>query len=185
MGAGVGAFATPGRPDVGGGGGGGAGLETGGEGFGRSAGVIGCVGAAGCSGALVIGGAGGATVAPQKPQNLLLGGRGFRHLGHVTCRAGAGDTGGAEAASPSMAFPHREHVKADAGLGVPQDVHRIYRMVPCSLASSGITPSSRAAWDLRLPFRDEHPDGVSIAAKFFSGTTLGPGLQANVAPRAT
>ncbi len=160
-------------------------METGGEGFGRGAGVIGCVGAAGCSGALVIGGAGGATVAPQKPQNLLLGGRSFRHLGHVTCRAGAGDTGGAEAASPSMAFPHREHVKADAGLGVPQDVHRVYRMVPCSLASSGITPSSRAAWDLRLPFRAEHPDGVSIAAKFFSGTTLGPSLQANVAPRAT
>ena len=90
---------------------------------------------------------------PQYPQNLLPCGNDLWHLGHMTWGTGAatgarrggaggaaarGGAGGAAAAgAPAYCgFPQRAQVVAEAGFMAPQDAHRVYRTVPCSLTSA-------------------------------------------------
>lgn len=129
------------------GGGGVAGLGTTGATLGGLSGTATWAGATGCS-AGAWGAAAGCPAGkgvPQKPQNLLPAGKGFRHLGHMTCCTACGGFGGVYGVPSGAcnAFPHREHAGAVAGLGVPQDAHRIYRIVPCSSDSEGIGSTHR------------------------------------------
>ena len=91
---------------------------------------------------------------PQNPQKRLVAGSIFRQRGHGTCPGGvvAAGLGGGGAACACIGFPHRAQWAAEAGFGVPQDGQRMYRIVPCSVLSSGMT-SSFSSFGNRLPNR--------------------------------
>lgn len=84
---------------------------------------------------------------PQKPQNLLPKGSVFRQRGQVSTPA-AGAEGCAPAAScPGIGLPHREQAADVAGFGAPHAGQRVYRMVPCSLASLAMAVSLCVGWE--------------------------------------
>jgi hypothetical protein len=153
--------ATTGR-----GGAGGAAAEGGVKGLsgGRAGGLTGgiaCVGTSTGRGA----GADGVMGDPQYPQKRLVAGSIFRQRGHGTWPEGAAGAaaaglGGAAAAWACIGLPQRAQFAAEAGFGVPQDGQRIYRIVPCSVLSSGMTSSF---------FRNRKWNAYSLAPRIQSG----------------
>lgn len=131
--------------------GGGGGSGAGATGFGRGRGAFGCTACRGCVGVccwltgLATGGGGALSGAPQKPQNLLPKGSVFRQRGQVSTPA-AGRKGCA-ASCPGIGLPHREQVADVAGFGAPHAGQRVYRMVPCSLASLAMAVSLCVGWE--------------------------------------
>ena len=142
--------ATAGR----GGGGGGAAGACGASGLsgGRGGGFTGDIACVGIISAGFCAGAGGVMGAPQYPQKRHDAGKGFRQRGHGICPAGAGGgaaagLGGGAAAPACIGLWHRAQFTAEAGLGVPHEGQRIYRIVPCSVESSGMTSSFLKIWN--------------------------------------